>query len=139
MELIIIPPSTITGHFKAVPEGLLVPDDKLASGTDVFWSAWELTESSGLTGSDRVYLWLYLYAAVDEQRVAEYLERLHAQARGELEAPPNRPWEGYPVPAPFWDRTWGSEEAALILGHWERGEKMGHENYIRTLLEGQGD
>lgn len=35
--------------------------------------------------------------------------------------------------------AWTPEEAAEVLRHWERGEEMGHKNYICALLKGGQD
>jgi len=117
-----------------IPEGFVVPMFLLS-----WWhpptAAWALAVASGVEGPARTYLGLYVKAAINPERVEEDLDRLRATAEGRK---PDVPWhwrEPWPMLPPWWNRDWGKLEAARILHHWQQGEELGHENYIRKLLE----
>lgn len=80
------------------------------------------------------YLAAYLMMSIDEEEVGKALEWLRNRAEGgtpDLEVLAGIGLHLY---------SWKPEEAAQVLQYWRQGEEMGHENYIRTLLEeGQGD
>lgn len=136
-QIIVAPPTSEIG-FEDTPDGLFVSFETL---TDWAWGcpvaqgrcAWALTSSSGLPDPERVYLALYLLEGLDNKQVSEYLEKLRLKATGKL-----KDEKLFYLLYPLWKDNWGESEAIRILNHWEQGEKIGHENYIRMLLQGEG-
>lgn len=126
---IVVAPPGFSFPFADIQDGILISCDVLGSFfqffgyhynmEDLFWI---LTESSGLKECERAYLWIYLIAGFDAQKTQFYLISLTAKARGERV-----------------HLRYFLEKADCILNHWQRGEEMGHENYIQMLLQGGGD
>jgi len=117
-RLVVIPSGFLMG-IEATKGFLFIPQDEV-SHSDVSWVAsmlaWELTSDLKMDFPERVYLVLYLLAAIDlEEGLLEELRR------GEY--PPELPAQGKDV-------------IQSILEHWQRGEKLGHETYVRMLLQG---
>ena len=137
LELVVTPPGAEIA-FANVPEGLIVSFEVVTERWfgKFRWAqlAWELTKSSNLPDIERAYLCLYLLRDLDEEWFNKLLEELRLKAAGKLECPKDG-WCG-PLPYPIWKSQWKEDEASLILAHWQRGEEMGHENYIRLLLQG---
>jgi len=130
-------------------EGLIVPICFLSSVGSALWPfAWAMTASSGLDKLARCYLMLYLMAGCDKEEVEKALTWLQDQATGptltEMLEAHRADGEGKNVvqviceaPKPLCRCAQLNPEAARkILNHWEQGEELGHENYIRSLLEG---
>ncbi len=129
---------------------LIVPICFLSSVRSALWPfAWAMTASSGLDELARCYLMLYLMAGCDREEVEKTLTWLQNQATGPtltemLETPEERPREGEEIiqvvckaPRPLCRYAQLNPGAARkILNHWQQGEELGHENYIRSLLEG---
>lgn len=96
-------------------------------------TAWALTAPASQDGPTRVYLAMYLVDALDGKEVQLVLERLRYIEQGE-EA---KFYEKYGIVRMFQGfyscarAPGGAEE---ILQHWRRGEELGHESYILTLL-----
>ncbi|MGB9618726.1 MAG: hypothetical protein ACPL7J_15505, partial [Desulfomonilaceae bacterium] len=134
-QTIVAPPTSGIG-FEDTPHGLFVSFESLMD-----WGkrepvaqricAWSLTELSGLPDLERVYLAFYLLEGLDSKLVSKYLERLR-QETSETIKDKNLFYHLHPL----WKRDWGASEATRILEHWERGETIGHETYIRMLLQG---
>lgn len=81
-----------------------------------------------------VYLIAYLMMNIDGEEVEKALNWFRNRAEGK--APELVVFAGIGLHS----ASWKPEEAAQVLRHWQKGEEMGHENYIRMLLEGgQGD
>lgn len=131
-------------------EGLIVPIYFLSSVRSALWPfAWAMTASSGLDELARCYLMLYLMAGCDKEEVEKGLTWLQNQATGPtltgmLEAHKEHGGEGENVqvvceaPRPLCRCAQLNPEAARkILNHWQQGEDLGHENYIRSLLKGE--
>ena len=131
-------------------EELIVPICFLSSVRSALWPfTWATTASSGLDELARCYLMLYLMAGRDKEGVEKALTWLQNQATGPtltemLESSGERPKEGEDIiqvickaPRPLCRYAQLNPEAARkILNHWQQGEELGHENYIRSLLEG---
>ncbi len=81
----------------------------------------------------QIYITAYLMASIDRKEVERGLDWLRNRAEGKT--PKLEVLGGIGLHP----RSWKPEDAAQVLQHWERGEEMGHENYIRTLLEGKDD
>lgn len=143
----------------AIPEGLLIFDlFSFSPQYPLLWQvAWALTASSGVDELTRAYLSLYLIAGADEEEARETLELLQGEAEGrslkekeeimaqlrgadpeELDTLLNRLSE---ITCPFRENHlckyafMKPEGARRILGYWQQGEEIGHENFIRSVLE----
>lgn len=136
----------------ALPQGLLVSVGFLQTPRRGLWAyAWSLTAYSKLDELVRCYLGLYLMTSVDEAEVKNTLTLLQDEAEGrslrELRTQLEQEGTLVTMVCPFspfreglCEHVWMKPEAAKkVLEHWHQGEEMGHENYIRLLLEGQGD
>jgi len=137
----------------SIPEGLLlaafVMSDTFRASSKWWDVAWALTASSGLNELLRCYLSLYLMEALDKGEVERASAWLQDEAKGkslqeEEEALARLDEQGEVVLGPscpsrggLCECAWLNPQAAQrILEHWRRGEELGHENYIRMLLEG---
>jgi len=132
-EIIIAPPGAGVGRFESVPSGLLISIDALTGQfTRLLPHSVAHTLSNALARdkSIRTYLTMYFVTSVDMREVEVALEWFHDRA--EAKTPELKFFAGM-VLHPL---SWKPEEAAQVLHHWQRGEELGHENYIRTLLEG---
>jgi len=100
-------------------------------------TAWALTTPVALDGTARAYLAMYLMAGTDKEGVELALEWLRYIRDGkEIEF-----YKKYGVGAvtlPFYKYAHAPGGAEQILCHWQQGEELGHENYIRALVEGGG-
>ncbi len=120
LRLVVMPSGFLAFGLEATKSFLFISQDEV-SFSDVSWVAsrlaWELTSDLKMDFPERVYLALYLLAAIDLEK--GLLEELR---RGE-----------YPPELPSYKT--GKDAVQSILEHWQRGEKLGHENYIHVLLE----
>ena len=109
-----------------LPGKLLIPYSCLSKTmlAKQWEAAWALTESSGLDKPTRAYLSLYLMAGADEKEVNRTLEKLRLFAGGKIE------WWLHPLYRYVRDR----EATMHILQDWQKGETMGHANFINSLL-----
>ena len=110
-----------------LPGELLIPYSSLSQTmlAKQWEAAWALTESSGLDKPTRAYLSLYLMAGADEKEVNRALEKLRLFAEGEIK------WWLHPLYRYVRDR----EAAMRTYQDWQKGETMGHVNFIRSLLK----
>lgn len=140
------------GSVYAIPEGLLVflSSFSLQYPLPWFWDvAWALTATSGMDELTRCYLTLFLIAGVDEGELKEALAWLQGEAegrslkegeeilerleRGEVAEARGEFCRG---PGLLCEHAWMKPEAAhQILEYWAQGEGLGHEKFIRSLLE----
>lgn len=135
-------------------EGLLVPVSLLSEPDLWPWPfVWALTATSGLDELAKCYLSMYLMAGRYIEEVTGVLAWLHEEAEGQPlrkleqarqaleridERETIRITMGCSGPAVLCRYVHMKPEAARrILDHWKQGEAMGHENYIRSLLEGR--
>ena len=120
-RLVVMPYGFLEYDIEATRGLLFISQDEV-SFSDVSWVAsrlaCELTNDLKMDFPKRVYLVLYLLAAINLEK--GFLEELR---RGK-----------YPPELPGWDP--GKDVVQSILEHWQRGEKLGHENYIHMLLQG---
>lgn len=116
-------------------QGLLRQGEAGRRGAAWRQAGYRLLDASEILGVSQIYLRLYLKGAINSEWVEQTLERLRATAAGKV---PDVPWhriQPSPLHPLVWGRDWGKQEAIQILHHWQQGEEMGHENYIRILLE----
>ncbi|MBC7318671.1 hypothetical protein H5T57_05460 [Candidatus Bipolaricaulota bacterium] len=115
--------------------------------SEMWLFAWAMTASSGLDELARCYLTLYSVACCDKEKVEKSLIWLQNQATSptlaeilqtqELKEEEDIQVVVCEVFEPLCQYVQFNPEAARkILKHWQRGEDLGHENYIRMLLEG---
>jgi len=135
MEILILPPHSGVQDFSIANETLFVAAMPRTASNAASSCAWILTEASGVTGPDRLYLYLYLLASSDPAEVEASLAALRATVAGTFEPPKDKPWLAN-RPMSYWDSDWSSEEAAShILEQWKRGERIGHQVNVQSLLE----
>ena len=132
-----------------VSEGILIDTfimSDMVQGSSKWWPvAWTLTASSELDGLARCYLSLYLMGGMDKNEVAKALNWLQGEAEGEsIKAMTQFKQDEQEVAGGgcffgpgFCKYAWENPEGAKhVLDYWKRGETMGHEKFIRELLEG---
>jgi len=117
-----------------IPSGLLV-SCMLVQGRlrdRALWGiTWQLAEAAGLDDAGTTYLALSLMArmALEEASGAVAFYR-NAVGTGLVQ----ERWPGWPAYAGI---RGDIDQVRQVLHHWQQGEELGHENYIRTLLEGR--
>lgn len=77
------------------------------------------------------YFEIYLMSSVDRKEAEKALDWLRNRAEGGTP----KLLRGIGL-HPY---SWKPEEAAQVVQHWQRGEELGHENYLKVLLQGGGD
>lgn len=152
-RIIAVWPSDFGIDVHAVPGGLLISFLFSYSPQDPwFWDiAWALTATSGEEDElIRSYLTLFLVAGAGEGELKAALEWLQDEAEGrslkEREEILERLKRGEVTeawgpfcrgPDPLCEHAFMKPEAARrILELWAQGEELGHEAFVRTLLEG---
>jgi hypothetical protein len=125
---------------KIAADAFLVPRSLLVVQIPVQrWEvAWALTAPAAREGTTRVYLAMYLMANVDKEEVERALERLDYIREGR-EVEFYRKYGVVGMFRSFYEHARAPGGAEQILCHWQRGEELGHENYVRKLLEGRDD
>jgi len=133
-KLYVAPPGMGIDSAEAVTDGLVISSREVLGSITRDSVAWALTEPTGLHEPERLYLYLYLTAVWDEERTEQYLDQLRSAACGDYELQPSsrRYWT---PPVPRWDISWGTGIATRIVDHWEQGERLGHPEYIRSLVK----
>ncbi|MFN3346900.1 MAG: hypothetical protein ACK42E_03710, partial [Candidatus Bipolaricaulaceae bacterium] len=97
--------------------------------TEAQWdAAWALAAFLITDRLARVYMQLSLVRPFDEDGVRQALRWLEERSRG------GNPGDMLRRPS-LSTHMFTPEEAAQVLQHWERGEEIGHEAYIRMLLK----
>ena len=111
-----------------LPGKLLIPYSSLSKTmlAKQWEAAWALSEGSGLDKPTRAYLSLYLMAGVDKEEVNRTLEKLRLFTEGKI-----RYWWPHP---PFYRYVRDHEATMHILQDWQKGETIGHANFINSLL-----
>lgn len=132
-----------------IPEKIVVGWTKRAKTEALWGAAWGIADVTELGPSERAYLALYLMQGVNLGETEKGLVYFRAvyEAEQKLAHVLGEGDEGVTVriPIPTWNNFDAVFRASMVdpfqvLQHWQKGEEMGHENYIRTLFkEGQGD
>jgi len=136
-ELYIAPPGTGIEQAEAVTDGVVISSNDVLRSINLDSVAWTLAELTSLEKPEKLYLYLYL-AELFDARTERYLDQLRSAASGNVELPPPTVVNWTP-PIPRWDASWDGSMAARIVDHWERGERLGHSDYIRSLLKEVSD
>jgi len=153
-ELLVIGPA----DFLSIETALLPTGSLLASAVTMsdavraeskwWWIAWAMAGTAGLDEQARCYLTLFLMEGSYESQVRDVLAWLRGETEGASlhaeEQALRRLTQGETevsvacgAPPPLCDVAWMKPEAAQrVLEHWDRGEEVGHEAYIRSLREG---
>jgi len=100
-------------------------------------AGWAVSEALGDDRATKLYIHMYFctrFPGADcSEEVDEVLEWLRKRAGGES------PDFKVALGRGFHWASWSPGDALRMIQHWETGEELGHEDYVKTLLEeGQG-
>lgn len=131
LRIVVVPLAGPTAIYP-FPNGLIVPYSVgLRWGTEELWgAAWALATMAHLGPEEQAYVAMCLAGTIAPREVERGLR--FYEAWSEKGSPSyNMPWYA----ADYVRATRGIYEPKRVLDHWHRGTELGHNNYIRVLLE----